>query len=53
MGENAELYSYPDEASIRRTLINWLREHNIDFDATMKTEELRQLYIDIECGKYK
>lgn len=48
---NAELWSYPDENSIRRTLKSWLRDHNIIFNEELETEELRQLYVDIETGK--
>lgn len=53
MSENAELWSYPDEKSVRRTLTNWLRTHNIPYNEDMNNEELRQLYIDVETGKYK
>ena len=51
MSENAELWSYPDEESQRRTLECWLRTHNITYDKSLSTEELRQLYVDIECGR--
>lgn len=51
MSSNAELWCRPGNE--RTTLLNWLREHNIIFDEDMETEELRQLYVDIECGKYK
>lgn len=50
---NAELWSYPDEESSKRTLKSWLRDHNIPFNEELETEELRQLYIDVETGKYK
>lgn len=51
MGENAELWSYPDEKSQRITLECWLQHHNIQYDSDMTNEELRQLYIDAECGR--
>lgn len=53
MSENAELWSWPGYENERRTLINWLRSHNISYSEEMDNEELRQLYIDVECGKYK
>ena len=53
MSENAELWSYPDEKSQRITVTCWLRSHNIEFDEEESTEELVQLYRDIECGKYR
>ena len=52
MGENAELWSRPDEVSQRRTVISWLKSHKIKFDYNETTENLIQLYRDIECGKY-
>lgn len=52
MGENAELLSYPDDYSIRIKLCSWLNTHHIPYDDEMSNEELRQLYIDVECGKY-
>ena len=51
MGENAELWSQPDEKSQRITLECWLQHHNIQYDSDMTNEELRQLYIDVECGR--
>ena len=51
MGENAELWSYPDEKSQRITLECWLQHHTIQYDSDMTNEELRQLYIDVECGR--
>lgn len=51
MPENAELWSYPDERSVRRTLTCWLRESNIPYNNEMTNEELRQLYINAECSK--
>ena len=51
MEENAELWSYPDEESIRRTVKAWLNSANIKYSNTMSTEELLQLYRDIECGE--
>lgn len=51
MCENAELWSWSDEKSQRRTLTNWLRDHNVEYDEDMTTEELRQLYIGKETGK--
>ena len=53
MSENAELWSYPDEKSVRITLTSWLRWHEIQYDENMSNEELRQLYVDVECGRYK
>lgn len=53
MSENAELWSRPGHENERRTLINWLRSHNISYLGKMDNEELRQLYIDVETGKYK
>ena len=53
MSENAELWSWPGYENERRTLKNWLRSHNISYSEEMNNEELRQLYIDVECGKYK
>lgn len=49
---NAELLSRPDPKSIRITLTSWLRHHNIPFEDTMDNEELRQLYIAVETGRY-
>ena len=53
MSSNAELWSRIDEASIRRTLIDYLKRHFVDVsdEDNLTTEELRDLYIDIECGK--
>lgn len=51
MCENAELWSFPDEESQRRTLTNWLRDHNVEYNENMTIEELRQLYIGKETGK--
>lgn len=53
MSENAELLSRPDEYSMRITVTSWLRHHNIEFSEDETTEDLIQLYRDIECGKYK
>lgn len=50
MHENAELWSRPDEDSIRTTLINYFERHSIDYEEDFTIEELRQLYINIECG---
>lgn len=49
---NAELLSRPDPKSVRITLTSWLRFHNIKYDENMTNEELRQLYIAVETGKY-
>lgn len=49
---NTELLSGPDPKSIRITLTSWLRWHNIPYSEDMDNEELRQLYIDVETGKY-
>ena len=51
MGENAELLSFTDDKSIRITLTSWLRHHNISYNDNMSNEELRQLYVDAECGR--
>lgn len=49
MSENSELWSRPDEESIRRTLIDYLKRHSVDYEDSLETEKLRQLYINIEC----
>ena len=51
MNENAELWSRPDEKSIRRTLKDYLNRHSINYDDNATTEELRLIYIDTECGR--
>ena len=51
MSENAELWSRLDERSIRIILECYLKSHLIDFDDSLSIEDLRKLYIDIECGK--
>lgn len=51
MSENSELWSRKDEESIRRTLKDYLNRHSITFDDNATTEELRQIYIDTECGR--
>ena len=48
---NAELWSYPDTQSQLITLKCWFREHNIDIQDEDDLDTLRQLYVDIECGK--
>lgn len=53
MCENAELWAYCDENSQRLKLYSWFKSHNIKYNENLSLEELRQLYIDIECGKYK
>lgn len=53
MSDNAELWSWPGYENERRTLINWLRSHNIPHSDDMNNEELRQLYIDVETSRYK
>ena len=45
---NAELWVKPNMERI--ALIDWLKRHNIEFDKTAETEELRQLYIKKEVG---
>lgn len=50
MFDNAILLSYLDEESKRRSLECWFKCHRIDYDKNLSTEELRQLYIKIECG---
>lgn len=49
---NAELWSYPDPKSIRITLTSWLRDHSIPYSEDMDNEDLRQLYIAVETGRY-
>ena len=51
MPENAELWSYPDEKSVRITLTSWLRWHKIKYNENMSNEELRPLYVNAECSK--
>lgn len=51
MSENAELLSRPDEESMRIVLKDYLKRHPVAYEDGLETEELRQLYIDIECGK--
>ena len=50
MGENAELWCRPDDTSCRIALQSWLKFHDVEFDTTLSTEKLRQLYIETECG---
>lgn len=50
MSENAELWSRPDENSIRIVLECYLKNHSIDFDDSLGIEDLRKLYIDNETG---
>lgn len=49
MSENAELWSRKDEESIRRTLIDYLKRHSVNYKDDFTIEELRQLYISAEC----
>lgn len=53
MSENAELWARTDEESIRRTLKNYLERHFVEIydEDEITIEELRELYIAIECGK--
>ena len=51
MSENAELWSYTDSESQRRTIINWFERHGIQYNKNQSTEELIQIYRYIECGK--
>ena len=53
MSENAELWSWLGKENERRTLTNWLKSHNIPYEDDMNNEELTQLYIDVETGRYK
>lgn len=53
MSENAELWARPDPESQRIALTCWLRTHGIPYSEDMDNEELRQLYISVEIGKYK
>lgn len=50
MSENAELWSRPDENSIRIVLECYLKNHSIGFDDSLGIEDLRKLYIDNETG---
>ncbi len=52
MSENAELWARLDKNSIRRALKDYLNRHSIVYDDSFTTEELRQLYIDFECGNF-
>ena len=45
---NAELWVKSNVA--RTALIDWLKRHNVEFNESAETEELRQLYIRKECG---
>ena len=49
MGENAELWSRPDEESTRIVLKDYLKRHSVTYEDSLETEELRQLYISAEC----
>ena len=51
MSENAELWSRLDEESIRITLKDYLKRHSVPYEDSFTIEKLRQLYINIECGK--
>lgn len=53
MSANAELWTRPDERSQRIGVCSWLRSHNIPYSEDMTTEELTELYRDVECGRYK
>lgn len=53
MSENAELWSRPDEESMRTILIDYFKRHSVTYEDSLTTEKLRQLYIDIECGSDK
>lgn len=50
MSKNAELWSRPDEKSIRRTLKDYLKRHSVNYEDNLTTEKLRKLYINAECG---
>ena len=50
MSENSELWSRPDEESMRRTLKDYLKRHSVPYEDSFTTEKSRQLYINIECG---
>ena len=51
MSENAELLSRPDEESMRIVLKDYLKRHSVAYEDDYTTEKLRQLYINVECGK--
>lgn len=51
MGENAELWTRLDDNSIKSALCSWLNRHDVEFNEDMNIEELRQLYIEKECGR--
>lgn len=47
---NAELWSRTSKFEVRLTLEDFLERNNISYSQDMKNEELRQLYVDYECG---
>ena len=49
---NAELWSYSNEKSIHITLTCWLKEPSIPYSEDMSNDELRELYVAVETGKY-
>ena len=50
MGENAELWTFTDELSQRIAVTSWLKAHNIEYSDDETTDELIQVYRDVECG---
>lgn len=52
MSENSELWSKVDEKSIREKLKDYLNRHSVVYDNDETTEELRQKYINTECGNF-
>lgn len=51
MSENAELWSRPDEESMRIVLKDYLKRHSVAYEDDCTTGKLRQLYINAECGR--
>lgn len=52
MSENSELWSRIDEISIKEKLKDYLNRHSINYNENATTEELRQKYINAECGNF-
>lgn len=48
MGENAELYVL--KGNERRAIESWLIKHKVNYDERCSTEELIELYRNVECG---
>lgn len=48
MGENAELYVL--KGNERMAIESWLIKHKVNYDERCSTEELIELYRNVECG---